>query len=52
MTPSDKDDILHAIDSATLSLGNLETVVDVVQYPFSEITKSDGLLVGCRKREI
>jgi hypothetical protein len=47
MTPSDKDDILHAIDSATPILGNLETVIDVLHYPFGEITKCDGFLVGC-----
>jgi len=51
MTPSDKNDILHAVDSTAQILSDLETVVDMVDNPFAEITISGGLLMVCRERK-
>lgn len=45
MTPSDKDDVLHAVDATTQILSDPEAVIDVLDYPFAEITMSDGLLI-------
>jgi hypothetical protein len=51
MTPSDKNDILHAVDSTAQILSDLETIVDIVDNPFAEITTSDGLLMDCPERK-
>jgi hypothetical protein len=51
MTPSDKNDVLHTADSTAQILSDSETVIDVLDYPFAEITMSDGLLVGRRERK-
>jgi hypothetical protein len=44
MTPSDKDDIFHAVDSQPSLVGEPHAVIDVADYPFSEIAESDGVL--------
>jgi hypothetical protein len=49
MTPSDKHDILCATDRIALAVSELETVVNILDYPFAEITTSDGLLTICLK---
>jgi hypothetical protein len=51
MTPSYKNDILHAVDSIARILSDLETIVDIVDNPFAEITMSDGLLMVSRERK-
>ena len=51
MTPSDKNDVLHAADSTAQIFSDSETVIDVIDYPFAEITISDGLLMVRRERE-
>jgi len=52
MTPSDKDDIPHIVDTTSKSVSDLETVIDILKDPFSEITMRAGLLTVCREREI
>jgi len=52
MTPSDKNDIPHVVNTTTKSLSNLETVIDILEDPFFEITMRGGLLTVCIEREI
>jgi hypothetical protein len=52
MASSNQNNILCAVDTTAQILGDLETVVDILDYPFSKIAMSDGLLKGCRKWKI
>jgi hypothetical protein len=52
MTPCDKDNIFHTIDTQALLLGEPHTVIDVFDYPISEIAESDSVLPFCRERKI
>jgi len=51
MTPSGKNDILRA-DSTAQILSDLETLVDMVDNPFGEITISGGHLMVCQERKM
>jgi hypothetical protein len=44
VTPSYKNDIFHAVDSQAPLLREPHAVIDVADYPFSEISESDGVL--------
>ncbi len=48
--PGDKNNILH-VDTTAQVVSDLETVVNILDYPFAEITKSVGLLMVCRERK-
>jgi hypothetical protein len=52
MTPSDEDDILHPVYSTTKVHRDFEADIDVPEYPFSEVTASDGVLAFCQERKI
>jgi hypothetical protein len=47
MASSDKNDIFHAIDPQTKVLSESHTVIDVIDYPFTEIAVSDRVLALC-----
>jgi len=44
MTAGDEDDILHTLDSITKIFSDLETIIDVLEHPFTKITTSDGVV--------
>jgi hypothetical protein len=44
VTPSYKNDIFHAVDSQAPLLREPHAVIDVADYPFSEISESDSVL--------
>jgi hypothetical protein len=52
VTARDKNDISHVVDITSKSLGDLETVIDILEHPFFEITMRAGLLIVCWDREI
>jgi len=52
MKSCDKDDILHAVEATTKVLRNLEADVNVLEYPFAEITASHSVLTFCLERKI
>ena len=52
MTPSDKNDIFHVVDSQASLLGEPHAVIDIVDYPFFEISASDSVLPFGWERKI
>jgi len=50
--PCDKDDILHAVEATTKVLRDLEADVNVLEYPFAEITASHSVLTFCLERKV
>jgi hypothetical protein len=52
MTPCDKNNIFHTIDTQTSLIGEPHTVMDILDYPFTEIAESDRVLLFCRERKI
>jgi hypothetical protein len=41
MTPSDKNNIFHAVDPQASVLSEPHTIIDIFDYPFAEIAESD-----------
>jgi hypothetical protein len=52
MTASDKNDILHAVDTQASLLDEPHAVIDIFDYPLSEISESDSVLPFCWERKI
>lgn len=51
MTPSNENDIFHTGDSQAKILSDLETVVDILYQPFTEVAASDRVLTFRREWE-
>jgi hypothetical protein len=52
MTPSDKNNIFHPADPQASPLSELHTVIDVFDYPFTEIAEGNRVLSFCREWKI
>jgi hypothetical protein len=51
MTPCDKNNILHALDSRAMILSDFDTAMDVFDYPIRKVAKGDRIFTLCPARE-
>jgi hypothetical protein len=52
MTPSDKNNIFHAVDPQASVLSEPHTIIDIFDHPFAEIAEGNCVLSFCRERKI
>jgi hypothetical protein len=51
MTPSDKNNVLHAVESQAEIFSDPHTAVDILDQPFPKVAMSDRILACCRERK-
>ena len=44
MTPGDEDYVPHTLDSIAKILGDLKTIINILEHPFTKITAKDGVV--------